>query len=85
MGMTGSAEMPRFLLDCVAEHAANQTIFDMVYKPLETPFLKAATANGGRPVDGLVMLIGQARPAFESFFGRPAPGHERRLRDLLVT
>jgi shikimate dehydrogenase len=46
---------------------------DMVYKPLETPFLAAARARGLATVDGLAMLIGQARPSFEAFFGRPPP------------
>jgi shikimate dehydrogenase len=46
---------------------------DMVYKPLETPFLAAARARGLATVDGLAMLIGQARPSFEAFFGQPVP------------
>ncbi len=46
---------------------------DMTYKPLRTPFLEAAAARGLVTVDGLDMLIGQARPAFEAFFGRPPP------------
>lgn len=44
-------------------------VMDMVYKPLETPFLAQARALGRTTVDGLEMLIGQARPAFEMFFG----------------
>ncbi|HEX2801228.1 MAG TPA: shikimate dehydrogenase [Phenylobacterium sp.] len=47
---------------------------DMVYKPLMTPFLLQAQALGRRTVDGLEMLIGQAAPSFEAFFGRPPPG-----------
>jgi shikimate dehydrogenase len=46
---------------------------DMVYIPLETPFLKEARALGRRTVDGLGMLVGQARPSFEAFFGRAPP------------
>lgn len=46
---------------------------DMTYKPLRTPFLEAAAARGLSTVDGLDMLIGQARPAFEAFFGHPPP------------
>ncbi len=46
---------------------------DMVYKPLKTAFLAAAEARGLVVVDGLAMLIGQARPAFEALFGRPPP------------
>lgn len=84
LGMHGSAEMPPFLLDAVARNARGRTTFDMVYKPLETPFLAAARANGGKPIDGLAMLIGQARAAFQKFFGHPPPEDERPLRDLLV-
>ncbi|MCR5878122.1 shikimate dehydrogenase [Phenylobacterium sp. J367] len=46
---------------------------DMVYKPLVTPFLARAQARGLRTVDGLEMLIRQAAPSFEAFFGRPPP------------
>ncbi len=48
-------------------------VFDMVYAPLETGLLKAARAHGLKTVDGLSMLIGQARPAFEALFGAPPP------------
>ncbi|WP_293678193.1 shikimate dehydrogenase [uncultured Phenylobacterium sp.] len=48
-------------------------VMDMVYRPLETPFLKRARALGRTTVDGLEMLIGQARPSFETFFGEPPP------------
>ena len=48
-------------------------IMDMVYKPLETPLLARARALGRTTVDGLEMLIGQARPAFEAFYGQSAP------------
>ncbi|WP_429912810.1 shikimate dehydrogenase [Glycocaulis sp.] len=52
---------------------ADALVFDMVYVPLETAFLKQARALGLRTADGLSMLIGQARPAFEAFFGKPVP------------
>lgn len=48
-------------------------VMDMVYKPLETRFLKAAKAAGHRTVDGLEMLIRQASPSFEAFFGQAPP------------
>ena len=47
--------------------------FDSVYTPLETEFLKGARQRGLTGVDGLDMLIGQARPSFRAFFGREAP------------
>jgi shikimate dehydrogenase len=52
---------------------ATAVVMDMVYKPLETGLLKAARARGHATVDGLAMLIGQARPSFEAFYGRPPP------------
>lgn len=57
----------------LARTPAATVIMDMVYKPLETPFLAQARALGRTTVDGLEMLIGQAIPAFEAFFGQPAP------------
>lgn len=42
---------------------------DIVYSPLETPLLAAARARGNPAVDGLGMLLHQARPAFHAFFG----------------
>ena len=48
-------------------------VMDMVYKPLLTPFLRQAQGLGRRTVDGLAMLIGQARPSFEAFYGQPPP------------
>jgi shikimate dehydrogenase len=53
--------------------AAPQTavFMDMVYKPLRTGFL--ATAGRRQTVDGLSMLIGQARPSFQAIFGAAPP------------
>ncbi len=48
-------------------------VMDMVYKPLVTPFLADAQVLGRPTVDGLAMLIGQARPSFEAFYGAPPP------------
>ena len=46
---------------------------DMVYKPLDTQFLQAARSHSLRAVDGLEMLIRQAVPSFEAFYGSPPP------------
>lgn len=48
-------------------------IMDMVYKPLKTPFLAQAEGLGRQTVDGLAMLIGQAVPSFEAFYGQAPP------------
>lgn len=42
---------------------------DIVYVPLETPLLAEARRRGGFPVDGLGMLLHQAVPGFERWFG----------------
>lgn len=52
---------------------AGAVLMDMTYRPLETAFLAAGRARGLTPVDGLAMLIGQARPSFEALFGVPPP------------
>jgi len=52
---------------------------DIVYVPLETPLLAAARRRGLRAVDGLGMLLHQAAPGFERWFGvRPAVTPELR-------
>ncbi len=44
-------------------------VSDIVYIPRETPLLAAARARGNRTVNGLGMLLHQARPAWEAWFG----------------
>jgi len=53
--------------------SAGGAVMDMTYRPLETPLLARARFRGLAPIDGLAMLIGQARPSFEVLFGQPAP------------
>jgi shikimate dehydrogenase len=48
-------------------------VMDMVYKPLVTGFMQQAAARGLRAVDGLEMLIRQAEPSFEAFYGETPP------------
>lgn len=56
-------------------------VTDIVYRPLETPLLATARARGLRTVDGLGMLLHQARPAFDHWFRRmPAVTPELRSR-----
>lgn len=45
-------------------------VTDIVYVPLVTPLLADARARGLRTVDGLGMLLHQAVPGFEAWFGR---------------
>ena len=79
LGMAGADPMPPSMLDAVCErHAAGATLFDLVTTPAETEFLSAGASGGGRCVDGLTMLVGQAARAFELFFGAPAPPPDER-------
>ena len=48
---------------------AGALVSDLVYIPQETPLLAAARRRGHRTVGGLGMLINQARPAFQAWFG----------------
>lgn len=52
---------------------AGAVMMDMTYKPLMTPFLSRAKLLGHPIVDGLEMLVRQAAPSFEAFFGRVPP------------
>ncbi len=66
LGMKGQAPL-EFDLDGLPGDAV---VYDIVYVPLETELLASARARGNPAVDGLGMLLHQARPAFEAFFGR---------------
>lgn len=57
---------------------------DIVYTPLETELLAAAKARGNKAVDGLGMLLYQAVPAFEAWFGQ-RPEVTEDLRKALLT
>ena len=65
LGMEGKSEF-RVPLDALSPNAV---VSDLVYTPLETSFLRYARANGCTIADGLGMLIHQAVPAFERWFG----------------
>ena len=64
-----------FHKDCV--------VSDIVYVPLQTELLSQAHAAGLRTVDGLGMLLHQAVPGFERWFG-VRPEVTRELYDLIV-
>ncbi|PZU84203.1 MAG: shikimate dehydrogenase [Shinella sp.] len=79
LGMHGEAvdEMPfeRLLSSAV--------VTDIVYVPLRTPILRQAEAKGLATVDGLGMLLHQAVPGFEKWFGR-RPVVDEELRNLVI-
>ncbi|KAA3441796.1 shikimate dehydrogenase [Mesorhizobium sp. SARCC-RB16n] len=79
LGMQGNEGLP---VDpaLLPDHAV---VNDIVYVPLETPLLAAARARGLKTVDGLGMLLNQAVPGFERWFGvRPKVTPE--LRAIIV-
>lgn len=59
-------------------------VTDIVYVPLETPFLAGARRRGLRTVDGLGMLLHQARPGFERWFGLLPQADEALRRAVLA-
>ncbi|QDH12922.1 shikimate dehydrogenase [Formicincola oecophyllae] len=62
---------------------ANMVVADIVYTPLQTPLLQAALARGLKTVDGLGMLMEQAVPGFERWFGQ-RPEVDATTRALLL-
>ncbi len=58
-------------------------VTDIVYNPLETTFLRKAKEAGAIVVDGLGMLIHQAAPGFEAWFGQK-PEIDEELRNAVL-
>jgi shikimate dehydrogenase len=79
LGMTGQ---PPLELDLRALPAA-ALVSDIVYAPLQTPLLQAAAQRGNTVVDGLGMLLHQARPGFAAWFG-VEPEVDQALRDHVL-
>lgn len=79
LGMAGDMGLPADPA-WLPEHAI---VNDLVYVPLQTPLLAAAAERGLRTVDGLGMLLHQAAPGFELWFGR-RPEVTTALRDRIV-
>lgn len=63
--------------------AADAVVTDIVYVPLKTPILAQAEEQGFPIVDGLGMLLHQAVPGFEQWFGR-RPIVDAALRALII-
>jgi len=78
----GMAGQPPFDLP-ITGMAAGALATDIVYAPLDTPFLQAARAAGADTVDGLGMLLHQAVPGFAAWFGQtPMVDADTRARVL---
>ena len=79
LGMTGKPEM-RIPLDGLSSDAV---VTDLVYSPLETKLLAEAKNVGCTTVDGLGMLLYQAAPGFERWFG-VRPDVDEALRQAVL-
>jgi shikimate dehydrogenase len=79
LGMKGEGAIP---LD-FKKVRSDVIVTDIVYVPLITPFLAAANRAGLKTVDGLGMLLHQARPGFQKWFG-VLPEVTGELRSLIT-
>ena len=79
LGMEGQ---PALDID-LSKLPADAVVSDIVYVPLETPLLAAARARGNPAIDGLGMLLHQARPGFREWFGTD-PVVDQALRDHVL-
>lgn len=79
LGMVGKPEL-RIPLDGLS---AKAVVTDLVYTPLETAFLRQAKERGCTTVDGLGMLLHQAAPGFERWFG-VRPEVDENLRQVML-
>ncbi|HMO06832.1 MAG TPA: shikimate dehydrogenase [Paracoccaceae bacterium] len=80
LGMAGKPDF-RVPLDALDRRAVAT---DLVYTPLRTAFLDEAAARGCHTVDGLGMLLHQAAPGFERWFGR-RPDVDEATRDAVLS
>lgn len=79
LGMGGQGDPP---LD-LQQARDDAIVADIVYTPLQTPLLQAAARRGLKTVDGLGMLLHQAVPGFERWFGlRPTVDAQLRAHML---
>ena len=77
----GMAGQPPLSID-LAALPREAVVADIVYVPRETPLLAAARARGLAAVDGLGMLLHQARPGFAAWFG-VTPAVDDELREVV--
>ena len=79
LGMVGSEPLEIALDDLPPQ----SIVYDLVYVPLKTQLLTTAAANGHHSVDGLGMLLHQAVPGFEAWFGK-RPEVTKELRSMII-
>jgi shikimate dehydrogenase len=81
LGMTGKPDL-RIPFDALHPDAI---VNDLVYTPLHTHFLKEASLRGCTIIDGLGMLLHQAAPGFERWFGKRPEVDEMARAAVLAT
>ena len=79
LGMKGQPPL-EIALDALPREAC---VYDIVYSPLMTQLLLDAKARGHRIITGLGMLLYQAQPAFEVWFGIRPEVNESLNRHML--
>lgn len=79
LGMTGK---PALEID-LGNVQSSTVVTDIVYAPLQTPLLRDAGEHGCTTVDGIGMLLHQAVPGFEAWFGQ-RPSVTDALRDHVL-
>ncbi|MSO64685.1 MAG: shikimate dehydrogenase [Alphaproteobacteria bacterium] len=79
LGMSGQ---PALDLD-LSRLAGDAVVSDIVYVPLETELLRQARARGNSVVEGIGMLLHQARPGFKAWFGREPEVDDGLRRHML--
>ncbi len=78
----GMTRKPALELD-LADLSSDALVYDIVYAPLMTDLLIGAKKKGSKIVTGIGMLLHQARPAFQAFFGT-LPDVTDELRDKVL-
>jgi shikimate dehydrogenase len=71
--LKGKSPLPRGLAP-----AKGAVVFDLIYHPNPTPFLRDARRRGCKVVNGWPMLVGQAEAAFRIWTGRGFPVKTRQ-------
>lgn len=80
LGMTGNPPLD-IALDCLP---TDSLVTDIVYSPLRTALLQAAASRGNPVLDGLGMLLHQARASFSAWFGVEPEVTEEMRRHVLA-
>ncbi len=84
LGMASQGMVGEAVLDLPLDRLPGEALVtDLVYTPLQTPLLAAAAARGNPNVDGLGMLLHQARPGFAAWFG-VEPEVDQALRSAVL-